>query len=113
MNENDQTNDGQPKETGVGMGAPAPSSREQRYERGTIVDVFANHEESGEKHINNDIANNDGSIVATLDNVFHGTAASLDHNEEEGSNRAGYYESKEHEKSDAEEEVTAQRKETE
>src|SRR5687768_7735556 len=107
MKTHSESNEEQPNEPGQGTNHPAHSNKEERYERGTIIDVFASHNEQEEKHVNNDIANNDGSIMATLDNVFHGQEKSLEHNEFEGSNRTDYYEAEEGEKSDVEEEINA------
>jgi hypothetical protein len=80
---------------------------EEKYERGTAVDVFAVTEEANEKHSGNDIANNDGSIAPTLDNVFHGAEESMEHSAAEGSNMQNYYKRNETDKSDTEEEIDA------
>jgi hypothetical protein len=80
---------------------------EEKYERGTAVDVFAAKEESDAKHSGNDIANNDGSIAPALDNVFHGKAESKEHNAAEGSNMQDYYKRNEGGKSDIDQELDA------
>jgi dihydroxyacetone kinase len=87
------------------------TNSEEQYERGTAVDVFATKEEQVAKHSGNDIANSDGSIVSTLDNVFHGSAESMEHNDAQGSNMEGYYKRNETETSDIEEEIDALNKE--
>jgi len=52
-----------------------------------------------------EIANNDGSIIETLDTVFHGSPGWSDGENISGSNRADYYEARSNGKSDVEEEL--------
>jgi|GEM_PF-4751532 len=52
-----------------------------------------------------EIATNDGSIIETLDTVFHGAPGWSEGENISGSNRADYYEARSNGKSDSEEEV--------
>ncbi len=86
------------------------TERKDRYERGTAIDVFASKEDETAKHIGNDIATNDGSVLSTLDIAFHNIPGYINHNSDSGSNRADYYESKSSGKADDEEEIEAVKK---
>jgi hypothetical protein len=82
------------------------TSTEDRYERGTAIDVFASKEEAfPEKHNNNDVATNDGSVLESLDTAFHDKPGYTDDNSVSGSNRDDYYEERSSGKSDDEEEL--------
>lgn len=64
-----------------------------------------------DKVINNhELANDDGSIVETLDTAFHGEPGMIDGHSIAGSNRADYYEARSQGKSDSEEELEVLRK---
>jgi len=103
-----------PEEPDVPANTPLQRKSEERYERGTDLDVFSTHEQDvDEKHANKDMANNDGTIAETLDNVFHDASPFLQGNDSEGSKRPDYYETNPVRESDAEEEIEAVRKEKE
>jgi hypothetical protein len=53
----------------------------------------------------NDLATNDGSVIETLDTVFHNRSEAAESKDLAGSNRADYYEAHPNGQSDAEEEV--------
>ena len=54
-----------------------------------------------------EVANNDGSIIETLDTAFHGRPGMIKEHSPAGSNRADYYESRSDGKTDSEEELDA------
>ncbi len=54
-----------------------------------------------------EVANNDGSIIETLDTAFHNEPGLIKDHSIAGSNRADYYESRSYGKSDVEEELDA------
>lgn len=54
---------------------------------------------------NGELANNDGSIVETLDTAFHDKPGMINTHSIAGSNRAEYYEARSDGKSDSEEEL--------
>ena len=58
-----------------------------------------------------EVANNDGSIIETLDTAFHGQPGMIKEHSPAGSNRADYYESRSDGKTDSEEEVDAMKDE--
>jgi hypothetical protein len=57
-----------------------------------------------------EVTNNDGSIIETLDTAFHNQPGVIKDHSPAGSNRAEYYEAKSQGKSDAEEEQDFLRK---
>lgn len=57
-----------------------------------------------------EVANNDGSIIETLDTAFHGEPGMIKDHSLAGSNRADYYESRSGGQSDSEEELNALKK---
>lgn len=54
-----------------------------------------------------ELANNDGSLVETLDTDFHNKPGVAEDENPSGSDRAGYYEARSQGKSDSEEELDA------
>ena len=83
---------------------------EERFQRGTDIDPFAVNEEkhfSDAKHEGNDVANNDGSVLETLDTAFHDKPGYAEGESISGSNKAEYYEERSYGQSDDEEELDA------
>ena len=68
-----------------------------------ISDFFHNQILSAE-HTDNEITNNDGSVIETLDTDFHNQPGYITNHSLAGSNRADYYEKRSQGKSDTEEE---------
>ncbi len=62
---------------------------------------------------NSEITNNDGSVLETLDTVFHGQPGYIQDHSAAGSNRADYYEARSEGKSDVEEESNYLKKKNE
>ena len=91
-------------------GNTRPTESEARYERGTDIDPFAasgDKELSHAKHEGNDTANNDGSVMETLDTAFHDKPGYAEDLSMAGSNRADYCEERSYGKTDDEEELDA------
>ena len=60
----------------------------------------------------NEIATNDGSVIETLDTVFHGKPGWSEGENPSGSSRADYYEARSTGRSDAEEEMDELKRKT-
>jgi hypothetical protein len=67
-------------------------------------------DEPSDEQITDEITNNDGSIIETLDTAFHNKPGVIKDHDIAGSNRAEYYEARSQGKTDSEEEQDFLRK---
>ncbi len=105
-NQNTPLNNSSPLENAEEKNDVTPTPSEDRYERGTAIDVFASKEDAfPEKHNNNDVATNDGSVLESLDTAFHNKPGYTNDNIVSCSNRADYDEEISSGKSDNEDEL--------
>jgi len=82
---------------------PEPNTTAEKVrEKEQLAATFS---ETGTPRTNDEIANNDGSLIETLDTAFHNKPGVAEGTNESGSNRAGYYEERSQGKTDAEEEL--------
>jgi len=68
------------------------------------VTQFYNDQILSAEHTEDEITNNDGSVIETLDTDFHNKPGYIHNHSLAGSNRADYYEKRSQGKSDTEEE---------
>lgn len=73
-------------------------------EIGTEATQFYNDQILSAEHTEDEITNNDGSVIETLDTDFHDVPGYINNHSLAGSNRADYYEKRSQGKSDTEEE---------
>ncbi len=71
---------------------------------------FYNHQVLSAENTDDEITNNDGSIIETLDTDFHNEPGYISSHSLAGSNRADYYEKRSQGQSDTEEEMEYIRK---
>ena len=85
---------------------PDTSATDQKSE---VEKAKINDDESESRPVKatNDLANNDGSVVETLDTALHGKPGWSEENSIAGSNRADYYEARSYGKADDKEELEA------
>lgn len=103
------------KSSGLPAGTNSePTESEKRYEQGTAIDPFETNKDkefSEAKHQGKDVANNDGSVLETLDTAFHDKPGRAEGESVSGSNKAGYYDERSYGKSDDAEELDARNQE--
>lgn len=90
--------------------ATSLTESEKKYEQGTDQDVFAVKDSESAiqaKHTGKDVANNDGSVLETLDTAFHGEPGYNASSSDSGSNRADFYEERSFGATEDEEELNA------
>jgi hypothetical protein len=68
------------------------------------ITQFYNDQILSAEHTEDEITNNDGSVIETLDTDFHNIPGYINRHSLAGSNRADYYEQRSQGKSDTEEE---------
>ncbi len=69
------------------------------------IEAFYNNQVLSAEQSDNEITNNDGSVTEAFDTAFHNKPGYITDHSLAGSNRADFYEAREHGKSDAEEEL--------
>jgi len=69
------------------------------------IEAFYNKQVLSAEQSDDEITNNDGSVTEAFDTAFHNKPGYIIDHSLAGSNRADFYEAREHGKSDAEEEL--------
>ena len=82
----------------------SPMLHNNTTETGEALNQFYNEQILSAEHTDNEITNNDGSIIETLDTDFHNRPGYIGEHSLAGSNRADYYEKRSQGMSDTEEE---------
>jgi hypothetical protein len=76
-----------------------------KKEEQNIIGEQAGTRNTKETNNENELTNNDGSIIETLDTAFHGKPGYIKDHSDAASNRAEYYEARSDGKSDAQDEL--------
>jgi hypothetical protein len=86
-------------------GNKSPLSNTQNKATKQTNEAGSNELNLSDEQADDEVTNNDGSIVETLDTAFHNEPGVIKDHSIAGSNRADYYEAQSQGKSDAEEEL--------